>query len=239
MLLHKLLFTALVVSQLAFGQALFRAQNRASSSSAVPIQQVGATVCIPAGGTTGSVNTTGATLLVMSVSDISGSAPAGADSKSNTWSLFQGATGGGAFPVKVYDVITPTVGTGHTFTGPGGLADMCVSAWKFTAASPRDVSDKVDDCMGGSTCNKSITTTQNNDLVIAVMQQLSNATCGTINSSFSSPPDCDVYVGGTSTSNTDSHKQVPTAGAVSPTFTVGTSGAAEAMVVVSYKAANP
>jgi hypothetical protein len=76
-----------------------------------------------AGGSTAAIDTTGASLLVVSMSWYHGGAGPAitvSDSKGNTWTLltihFETVTA-----QRFYYTLTPTVGTGHTFTvGAGG-----------------------------------------------------------------------------------------------------------------------
>lgn len=87
-----------------------------------------------AGGTTGSIDTTGATFLVaIGVAD--SGVPSISDSKGNTWSHL--TTRGGSFPtyhrLRISYVNNPTVGTGHTFTCAGTNASACFAAFDSTA----------------------------------------------------------------------------------------------------------
>lgn len=85
--------------------------------------------------TTGSINTTGATLLTCTISGFdslgSGGTPHCADSKSNTWSLLFGPFCDGSLNpcIIVYYVFTPTVGTGHSFSTDSNAPAMAVEAW--------------------------------------------------------------------------------------------------------------
>ena len=82
------------------------------------------------GGTSSGIDTTGTTLLLVWIMCYQGSGsnapyPSGAgqftDSKSNTWTMRQnfscGANGGTQdFHLYLFECVSPTVGTGHTFT---------------------------------------------------------------------------------------------------------------------------
>jgi hypothetical protein len=83
--------------------------------------------------TTGSLTTTGATLLVAFYTDFSDAAVL-TDSKSNTWTHRATATVN-SMRVKLYDCIGGTVGSGHTFdvTGASSFPTICVSAWSETS----------------------------------------------------------------------------------------------------------
>lgn len=117
-----------------------------------------------AGGTTTGVDTTGATLLLVSIMCYQGSGsnspyPSGAgqftDSYSNTWTLREnfscGANGGTQdFHLYLFECVSPTVGTGHTFTITTGnicYPNLAMEAWSGNlASSPFDqLSYAVDD----------------------------------------------------------------------------------------------
>jgi hypothetical protein len=82
-----------------------------------------------AGGTSASIDTTGATLLV-AVGVADSGTPSISDSKGNTWTPLTQV--GGGFPTyhrcRLYYVQNPTVGTGHTFTVSGTNASACFAA---------------------------------------------------------------------------------------------------------------
>jgi len=80
-----------------------------------------------------AIDTTGANALYMAIS--AGSAPTPSDSKSNTWALSVSDTGV-APQTYLYECLTPTVGTGHTFATTGSNWGFCVAAFKGLAPSP-------------------------------------------------------------------------------------------------------
>ncbi len=88
------------------------------------------------GGTTASINTSGATLLVAILangnSTTIGSSGVVSDSKSNTWTARNLAASGTAAYLRIFDCVAPTVGTGHTFTFTlvGGYPFLAVAAFK-------------------------------------------------------------------------------------------------------------
>src|SRR5258705_8700383 len=81
--------------------------------------------------TTASLNTTGATLLVIHVGYLASIPPAISDSKGNTWVGLTIASTTVSNADRLYYVANPTVGTGHTFTftGTGVLAEMVAAAF--------------------------------------------------------------------------------------------------------------
>lgn len=102
-----------------------------------------ATTILDGAGTTSSIDTTGASLLVVGVSSYgppSGSATI-SDSKSNTWTLLT-LYAGVDYGIQVYYATNPSVGSGHTVTTGGGLSfpGLVFSAFSgVDTASPFDV----------------------------------------------------------------------------------------------------
>lgn len=94
------------------------------------------------GGTTGSINTTGANLIVVGVSDyrVSGF-PTVSDNKSNSYTSLTPSDDGVTCRATLFYVASPTVGSGHTFTvaGTGIYASIFVAAFSGMAGSPFDV----------------------------------------------------------------------------------------------------
>ncbi len=86
--------------------------------------------------TTSAIDTTGATWLIVVVSDVDGtSVPT--DSKSNTWVALTGQTSGGAGPAsaRLFYVASPTVGSGHTFSSAGNSPGIAVLAFSGSVGS--------------------------------------------------------------------------------------------------------
>jgi hypothetical protein len=83
--------------------------------------------------TTSSIDTTGATLLVVTIHHYAPNAPSLSDNKSNTWSLAHNQ-GAGNERTRIYYCFNPTVGSGHTFSNTGTLnyASMSVLAFSGT-----------------------------------------------------------------------------------------------------------
>jgi hypothetical protein len=90
----------------------------------------------PAGGTTGAFNTTGATLLVVSVASLaSGPVAAVSDNKSNSYTALTARVRGSVRQVTWYAVGTPTVGSGHTITVAGTGIYSAVVAYAFAGVA--------------------------------------------------------------------------------------------------------
>lgn len=125
------------------------------------------------GGTTGSMNSTGATLLVAVQSTYFFGGNTITDSKSNTWiaATVHGNVGGNdGDTCQIWYSTSPIVGSGHTFTTCGsGYPALAVAAFSGVSASPFDnengnFGDNISSLTTGS-----ITPSVNNCLVIAGM----------------------------------------------------------------------
>jgi hypothetical protein len=88
------------------------------------------------GATTSSVDTTGCNLIVIFVGSFLGAtAPTLSDSKGNTWTLAGTATGAAQTRVQAYYCLSPTVGSGHTFTVSQAGSYSTVSAFGFSGVN--------------------------------------------------------------------------------------------------------
>lgn len=88
--------------------------------------------------TTGSINTTGATLIVIAVSSYSAvGAPTISDSKGNTWTALTAKVNAtAAVRTQLYYCYSPTGGSGHTFTATGfGYASIHAFAFSGTTGT--------------------------------------------------------------------------------------------------------
>jgi len=112
--------------------------------------------------TTASVDTTGATLLVLCVSCYGTGAPTVSDSKGNTWTSLttRGAT---AIGFRMHYCVPTSVGTGHTFTASSsGLSpSICAAAFSGAAAVPFEAESG-----GTSATPGSITPSEANELLV-------------------------------------------------------------------------
>lgn len=165
-----------------------------------------------------AINTTFANLLVVAAADFNnGGAAAPTDSFSNTW---VGLNSYASFlAVRIWYVVSPTVGPGHTFTpvnnGTGGI-----SVFAFSGANP---TTPFDGNQNGTTTDGtgtvqagSVTPSQNNSMVFAgFMSNPIGSSVVTIDSGFSSPlqsPPSTLYF------SAGSYLIQPTASAVNPTW---------------------
>jgi hypothetical protein len=146
------------------------------------------------GGTTATIDTTGATLLITSVHYYAfGGTPTLSDSKSNTWiplTAYQDAIPDSV--VRLYYCISPTVGSGHDFTigGSGTYSGIRVLAFS-SATTP------IYDSQNGSNANALtiqpgiINPSNSNNLFVAAATFYADPTPMSIDSSFT----IDSYTG--------------------------------------------
>lgn len=124
------------------------------------------------GGTTGAFTTTGATLLVASVSCVGTNAITLSDSKGNTWTALTRRTGPSTHSHQIFYVASATVGAGHTVTvsGTGIYASVVVVA--FAGAGGFDVQNGAT-ASGGTTtlATGSITPSGNGAVVLTGLCQ--------------------------------------------------------------------
>lgn len=150
------------------------------------------------GGTTGGIDTTGSTLIVLFVSQTAAVAAATvSDSKSNTWTALTGKSttvGDGIF----YYCANPIVGAGHTFTvaGTGILAELCVSAWKGTdRTSPFDVQNGNVTTGATSLAAGNVMPSANNELVLTGVSSGIGSSSFSVDSGFTKLCGADASVG--------------------------------------------
>lgn len=123
------------------------------------------------GGTTGTVDTSGADLLVVGVNyhgSFTGATPL-SDSKGNTWTLMDSETGNAAGCRLYWCTPGSNVGTGHTFSTTTGYSNIFAYAFSGsrTATSPADQNSS-GTANASAVASGSITPTANNCLVISV-----------------------------------------------------------------------
>jgi len=122
--------------------------------------------------TTGSINSSGATLLIVALADRATGSHTISDSKGNTWTALTGRTGGSLSQQTLYYCLSPTVGSGHTFSSTCGAASypaLAVTAWNGVSG--------FDKSAGASSTTQagSITPAQNNSLIIFHATALTDA----------------------------------------------------------------
>lgn len=119
---------------------------------------------VGAGGTTGAIDTTGATLLIFAAGS---SKPAGSvfsDSKGNAWTTLANWGGNAGSYAQIAYCLSPTVGTGHTFTiGTSNYPGVVVAAFSGVTGA-RDLSLGASGVQPGSG-----TPAQNNELIVTAL----------------------------------------------------------------------
>lgn len=178
--------------------------------------------------TTSAIDTTGADLIILSLTCSHGSSAAFvasiSDSKGNTWTntggVFQVDGSNNADSTIVY-CINPTVGTGHTFstTGAGAiLQSMCVEAYSGANGGFDSVHSGGNSSGSFTVQPGSVTPNQNNSLIIVCGTAVQVAPTITINQGFTKRQEQPLVAGQTYGSWIMELIQ-GTAAAVNPTIT--------------------
>lgn len=188
--------------------------------------------------TTGSLDTSGANLLVASVAWFPGGGiPTLTDSKGNTWTELTTSTGGNRGNKIVYTVPS-SVGAGHTFSEAqnGVFASIIVAAFNGSQAIPADVENGA---LGTGTAAVSGTITPgiNNELVVATVGfDGSGGSISSINGSFNLSGQEIAYGSGSHDGCGLAYLIQTTAAAANPTWTINVS-VAWAARIGSFKSA--
>ena len=187
--------------------------------------------------TSTGVDTSGATLLVMSCSWLSGASITASDNKSNTWTPLTQQTGGVAvFQIFYVNSASPTVGAAHTFAcdGTDSYPVVAFIAASGTHATPFDQQGGNSTASASSLAAGSVTPTQDNEIVIVGIT-IDSGTTLTINGGFTTAFTYD-FMGGTSMGGGLAYLIQTTATSANPTWSwSGTAAAATASS--SFKAA--
>lgn len=143
--------------------------------------------------TTSAIDTTGANLLVVAVASYNGAtASTLSDSKGNTWNArtaYSDAGTGGIVRIQLFYASSPTVGTGHTFTGssPGSGSYPCIAVAAFSGANTTPYASESGDTDGssGSTDQPgTVTPGSNNNLIITGVAHNNAGSTMSVNESF-------------------------------------------------------
>jgi hypothetical protein len=222
--------------------------GQSSASSYSYIASISATANSPYNTvTTGSINTSGANLLVVVLAAYvfgTGIPPSTipTDSKGNTYTLAKAVSSGGVPILAIYYCYSPTVGSGHTFTYPTvGSSAPSITAYAFSGAtsSPLDQTNSFAGTgyTGTSTMQTgSVTPTTNGQLVFTGINAYIASSSPTIDSSFVTPLFQATNAGHTY-SSACSYIIQGTASAVNPTWTFnpGASGVQACSAIVTFK----
>ncbi len=209
------------------------------------VAHVGAKSTTGSGFTSGSINTSGADLLIVMVGNYSGTQPTLSDSvggNSNTWVPLTRQDSGNSSSALIYYAKNATVGSGHTFTltGNNSFASMEVQAWSGSdLTAPFDVQNGANESSNATTLQPgSVTPSNNGSLIVAGLCLRGFGTPGdtaTVNSGFT---DLDQQTGVSSQclGSALAYLVQGTAGAVNPTWT-WTHGDDAGAVIAVFKAA--
>jgi hypothetical protein len=189
------------------------------------------------GFTTGSIDTTGANLLVIvAASYEAGPTISVSDSKSNTWTgLTNYSNAGAGVEIRIFWVnnASPTVGSGHTFSVVGTAAYPAIAALTFSN-SGGSAFDKESGAFNASAINAqpgSVTPAADNALLICGLE-MTDAAATAIDSSFTKQ-ETQAYTPGASMGVHAAYKIQTSAGAENPTWSWdGTFRAAESAIAV-------
>lgn len=174
------------------------------------------------GGTTSSIDTTGANFAVIAVCwyDAVTASPTISDSNSNTWTALT-RTETNDTGVRFYYTQGGTFGTGHTFTASGTstYAAIFVQAWSTVASTPFDVENGGTAFVTTTIQPGSVTPSQANTIVItATADNDSGLVPSSINSSFTISDTVAVNTG-TNVGGGMAYKVLTAASAQNPTWT--------------------
>jgi hypothetical protein len=195
------------------------------------------------GGTTGTINTTGANLLVACVSThgygtLDPQSPI-SDSRSNSWTLAAESLAYQDGEIHLYYSTPTSVGPQHSFTVSGSIieASINVMAWAGIDEAPLDQAAGAG-AVGTSIQPGSITPTQNNALLISCLTNTadSSSSSRTINGGFTIAGQIGESASNYSMSVAGAYLLQTTASAANPTWSYPVNNTANA-VIASFKTA--
>lgn len=187
--------------------------------------------------TTGTINTGGANLIVIAVTDYVGlsSSPTPTCSQGNTYLGLTGQQASGFTHIRLWYAFNPTTNAAHTFTSPttGQIRHPTILVAAFSGAQSSPVDQQSGNTGSTPISTGSITPSQNDELIISAVGF--NATGGaTVNESMTETNDIE-YASGVNLAGVMAYKIQTTATAINPTWTLASSESAA--VVASFKAA--
>lgn len=183
--------------------------------------------------TTGSVDTTGANLLVVALACSAAGSPTISDSKGNTWTALTLS----ALTVKsqIYYTLNPTVGSGHTFTSSGSFVYASIAAAAFSGVKTSSAFDQENGATASAStiATGSVTPTENNELLIAALGFNGSGTPTSIDTSFTQI-ESQNFGSGNNYGVSLAYRVLATAGATNPTWT-RTNSNANAARIATFK----
>ncbi len=193
--------------------------------------------------TTSAIDTTGATLLVVSITGAINDIHLPSDSKSNTWTGLSIATAPGGVSNKLFYAENPIVGSGHTFDFSVAGTYPSIEVLAFSGAATTSVFD-VDSWNSSNTSPTisvgPVTPSGNGYIIVSGLYDDSATVAPSIDSGFT-VSDSIAQNGGNSYGSAAAYLIQGTAASVTPTWTKnnGISAATLAVFVASGGAGSP
>jgi hypothetical protein len=189
----------------------------------VPITFVAGTVKGTAsdGGTTDAIDTTGADLIVVSVSYYAGfgGTPTVSDSKGNTWAGLTASTGNTA--ARLFYCTPAAVGSGHTFTVGGGGTFPAIAVQAFAGAhatAPYTTQESRNSSASATSVQPgSLTPSEDGCVLVTAVSTDAGGSGWSVNESFAGPQVAD-YAFGASMGGGSAYKIQTTAAAQNPAW---------------------
>lgn len=192
----------------------------------------------PSGGTTAAIDTTGATLLVVSLATYVGfGTPVLTDSKGNTW-IGLTAQAAGSTGERLWYCLSPVVGTGHTFSVSGSNVFPAIFVYAFSGVASYQTESGATGGVTSPLASGSVTPTANGALVVTGRAASSTVTDSVSPAGFTlaSLP----YTAGVSVQGSAAYYVQPTAAAINPAWSwIGSSAENRVATAVFLPAAAP
>jgi len=169
------------------------------------------------GGTSTAVDTTGADLIVISASTYESLGGTISDNKSNTWTALTRYYRLNNGAVRLYYCVSPTVGTGHTFT-VSGTCYGSVSVAAFSGVKTSDAFEVQSGSNGAGTSANPGSITPANDGALLVFGNSLNSATGYLSSLSVGEVLQYLLAGGTWYGNAIGYYVQSTSAAIDPTF---------------------
>ncbi len=188
--------------------------------------------------TTTAIDTTGADLIVISVSAFTAANPTVSSNKAGTYNLLTIRSVGGAISNRLFYAAAPTVGSGHTFTASHPTTNVfpsiSVEAWSFAHATPFDQQNGAASAGVTSLATGSITPSENGELIFAGLGAGANSGTNSINSGFTIG-DQTQHDGANHEGVSIAYFEQGAAAAINPTWSC-TNSVSLAVTIASFKA---
>jgi len=189
--------------------------------------------------TTGSVDTSGANLLTIALTEASNGAATISDSKSNTWTKLTEQCASTPC-VVIYYAKNATVGSGHTFTATGSSFFAVLGASAWSGADTTAPFDQENGTGGGSMASGqqpgSVTPTTDGQVVVSAMGW--NDTRNITSVTGSTQLNENDFTGGVNYGGGSAYVIQTTAAAVNPAWNWTGGNVAGEVVVATFKAAS-